>query len=331
MGETKVFKHPAKEDTTNEELLCCDFSGCFFNTKSSSNLTQHLRVHNDEKTFECPTCLQKFRSSSNLKVHIRSVHTKERTFACDHCEKRFATKWQKQSHIKTNHIRKREATFDCTVLGCERTFLKYQSLAAHLKSGHNVRSINTRGCAGGSQCSAGNDIVKEETPLKTLLICENCGERLKGGSKAMQKHQRLTGCKGGKCDAQCSVCNKLLAAKSLKSHLEYHKKMDKATNDAVHFSGEHLSCHVCQRTFTTMVSLKRHQLIHDNLKPHICSICKKKFRQKGSLESHFRIHTGVRWRCEAEGCGKLFITKSLLNQHIKATRLCREALSNPLK
>ena len=118
LGETEVFKHPAKEDTTNEQLLCCDFSGCFFNTKSSSNLTQHLRVHNDEKTFECPTCFQKFRSSSNLKVHIRSVHTKERTFACDHCEKRFATKWQKQSHIKTNHIRKREATFDCTIFGC---------------------------------------------------------------------------------------------------------------------------------------------------------------------------------------------------------------------
>ena len=133
---------PDQEDTEIDERLFCDFPGCSFNTRSSSNLTQHLRVHNDEKTFECDTCSQKFRSSSNLKVHIKSIHTKEKMFTCDHCEKRFATKWQKQSHTKTNHIRKKEDSFDCTVLGCGRTFLKYQSLAAHMKSGHKVESPN---------------------------------------------------------------------------------------------------------------------------------------------------------------------------------------------
>ena len=91
-------------DTNDVEIdprLFCDFPGCSFSTKSSSNLTQHLRVHNDEKNFECSICCQKFRSSSNLKVHIKSIHTKERVFTCDFCEKRFATKWQKKSHTKT--------------------------------------------------------------------------------------------------------------------------------------------------------------------------------------------------------------------------------------
>ena len=306
-----------------DQRLFCDFPSCSFSTKSSSNLTQHLRVHNDEKTFECPTCLQKFRSSSNLKVHVKSIHTKEKMYFCDYCEKRFATKWQKQSHTKTNHIRKREASFDCTIIGCGRTFLKYQSLAAHMKSGHKIQNTNTPNLPLKSNQS--NIVGEHYTAKKPLQICENCGKRLKGGLKAMQRHHILAGCNAeNESEVQCSVCNKFISSKSLKSHLEYHKKKQDVDNNT--FCGGNLSCQVCQRTFTTVVSLQRHRLIHENIKPHICSVCKKKFRQKGSLDSHFRIHTGVRWRCEATDCGKLFITKSLLNQHIKATRVCREML-----
>ena len=311
-----------KANAEIDKRLFCDFSGCTFSTPSSSNLTQHLRVHNDEKTFECITCARMFRSSSNLKVHIKSVHTKEKIFNCDYCEKAFATKWQKQSHTKTNHIRKREESFDCTVLGCGRTFLKYQSLAAHLKSGHRAQYSN---CQAASQSENTINTSSNTNVKKQLQVCESCGKTLKGGVKALQRHQRLAGCKAENVpEIQCSICSKLVSSRSLKAHLEYHKKKDDAVNNSC--CGGNLACQVCQKTFTTVVSLQRHKLIHDNLKPHICSICKKRFRQKGSLDSHFRVHTGVRWRCEAEDCGKLFITKSLLNQHIKASRMCREKL-----
>ena len=313
---------PDQDNTEIDERLFCDFPGCSFNTRSSSNLTQHLRVHNDEKTFECATCSQKFRSSSNLKVHIKSIHTKEKMFNCDHCEKSFATKWQKQSHTKTNHIRKKENSFDCTILGCGRTFLKYQSLAAHMKSGHKVESPNVPNI---SSNNSSTSISSDKNVKKRLQICENCGKSLRGGLKVLQRHHRIAGCKAENVpEVQCSICSKLVSSRSLKAHLEYHKKKEDAISNSC--CGGNLSCQVCQRSVTTIVSLQRHRLIHDNLKPHACSVCKKRFRQKGSLDSHFRVHTGVRWRCEAEDCGKLFITKSLLNQHIKATRACRERL-----
>ena len=315
--------HESNQDNSKiDERLFCDFPGCTFNTTSSSNLTQHLRVHNDEKKFECLTCSRKFRSSSNLKVHIKSIHTKEKMFSCDHCEKRFATKWQKQSHTKTNHIRKREATFDCTVLGCGRTFLKYQSLAAHMKSGHKDESSNSQiiGSNNSPFVPSSNKNVQKQSQM-----CETCGKTLKGGFKALERHHRLAGCKAENVpEIQCSICSKLVSSRSLKAHLDYHKKKEDAANNSC--CGGSLSCQVCQRTFTTIVSLQRHRLIHDNLKPHVCSVCKKRFRQKGSLDAHFRVHTGIRWKCEAEECGKLFITKSLLNQHIKASRTCREGL-----
>ena len=81
--------HCGAEETNHDDeveidpRLFCDFPGCSFVTKSSSNLTQHLRVHNDEKNFECSICDQKFRSSSNLNVHIKSIHVKEKVFICD--------------------------------------------------------------------------------------------------------------------------------------------------------------------------------------------------------------------------------------------------------
>ena len=301
-------------DKTNEidKRLFCDFPNCMFCTLSSSNLAQHLRVHNDEKNFECRNCNRKFRSSSNLKTHIRAIHTKERMFACDFCEKKFATQWQKKSHTKTNHIRKREASYDCSVIGCDRSFLKYQSLAAHLKSGHNISKKAIEG-------------VKIE-PLK---MCENCGKQLKGGFKILEQH-KLEGCKANNSNTinvKCPRCSKDIVSSSFKAHTQYCLKRQGIMKDGTYHSSN-LSCQLCQRTFTTTVSLSRHSLIHKNVKPHVCSVCKKRFRQKGSLVSHFRVHTGVRWKCEAGDCKKLFITKSLLNQHVKASRKCREKLKH---
>ena len=171
--------------------------------------------------------------------------------------------------------------------------------------------------------------IQSTSSIKPYQIRENCGKTLKRGSKAMRQHHQLAGCKAGigVTKQQCPVCPKFISLESLKAHMEYHKKKDDAAkNNFCTADGGSLSCQVCQKTFTTIVSLQRHCLIHDNVKPYMCSICKKRFRQKGSLDSHFRVHTGIRWRCEAADCAKLFITKSLLNQHIKASRVCREQL-----
>ena len=50
-------------------LIRCDVPGCFYSTRHSSNMTQHLRVHNDERNYECSVCQQKFVLASHLKTH----------------------------------------------------------------------------------------------------------------------------------------------------------------------------------------------------------------------------------------------------------------------
>lgn len=130
-----------------------------------------------------------------------------------------------------------------------------------------------------------------------------------------------TASNGSTVTTQCPICSKVVLQSSLKAHLFYHRQ-SAASN--------HI-CQICSRTFTTGISLKRHLRIHQDSKPFCCDTCGKTFRQKGSLDSHSRVHTGVRLLCYSaenggSGCGKSFITKSLLNQHLKASPKCRVAV-----
>jgi len=271
------------EDVLKEEgsqFLHCDMPGCDYVTNKGYNMTQHIKHHNDERKHDCPVCSKSFRTSTHLRDHIKAVHTKERTFQCSKCPRAFASAWQAKSHMKSNHGVK--SMYECK-LCLDKSYKTHQALAGHVKSFHS---------------KSARSVGKVRT--KPGQICESCGQVRLKNHQCQEKESQNT---------NCPVCHKEMSGKSLKAHLQYHRKKQVSS----------YLCQFCNKSFTTETSLKRHILIHENLKPFTCPVCEKSFRQKCSLIAHERVHNGIRFDCQH--CQKKFITKSLLTKHMNTSHV----------
>lgn len=49
----------------------------------------------------------------------------------------------------------------------------------------------------------------------------------------------------------------------------------------------------CNKTFYKKNNLRRHMLIHNNIKPYTCLYCDRKFSQKSTRDIHSLNHTGM--------------------------------------
>ena len=89
-------------------------------------------------------------------------------------------------------------------------------------------------------------------------------------------------------------------------------------------------CGICGREFTLLANMKRHVLIHTNIRAYQCHLCYKSFVQKQTLKAHMIVHSDVKpfkckvssgpegvWRGRAQhmcvvGGGQLFATLCLV-------------------
>lgn len=77
-----------------------------------------------------------------------------------------------------------------------------------------------------------------------------------------------------------------------------------------------LSCSICQKTFKLKHHLRRHQVIHSNLKEFECKLCDKKFNQRSNLDTHIKnVHNKVK-DYECPKCHKKFTQKGNLSKHM---------------
>lgn len=130
---------------------------------------------------------------------------------------------------------------------------------------------------------------------KTEYRCSHCGNRKKN-EEELRIHvlNHFQNEKYG-----CNVCEKRFKRKK---NLERHLV-------TIHFI-----CQYCGGTSKSYEDLKRHMLIHRDLK---CLLCKKVFSQKNRLKYHYQLRHGHQDFYQCTRCLQNFSKKSVLLDHIK--------------
>lgn len=122
-------RHPTEDDLKLKEIikerLECEICKKFFN--SQYTLKYHkLRIHADDKKYECKICGRRVAKQFMLDQHML-VHSEDKT-ACKFCGREFVRKYQVEAHIKAVHQKLKP--FQCP--HCSESFASRKTLRHHI-------------------------------------------------------------------------------------------------------------------------------------------------------------------------------------------------------
>lgn len=104
----------------------------------------------------------------------------------------------------------------------------------------------------------------------------------------------------------CQICGIVCKNREI---LNKHDKI-------VHAKKFTCQCEICNQIFSTPDVLKRHMMIHTDIKPFACSVCNATFRTRSNLKAHNRIHTQEKpFKCEI--CDANFSYHLALRKHVR--------------
>nr|ACI49121.1 hypothetical protein Cbre_JD14.009 [Caenorhabditis brenneri] len=117
---------------------------------------------------------------------------------------------------------------------------------------------------------------------------------------------------------KCKECGSTF--KKSRYLLKHEIRMHKTPKKPREPSGQPLKCSMCDKVFTRVSHLQRHQMIHLNVRNYACCFCDEKFVQKAHLTRHVtRKHADdagieVKW-IACNKCGHLFKTPYEVKVH----------------
>lgn len=227
----------------------------------------------------------------------------EGKYTCDKCNKIYL---DEKRFLK--HLQMHETPLRCSF--CMKTYQNQTSLEKHLAKHYTMHT-----CI----------ICKQTFETEHLLIEHRQVEHIEGNVKIEYEAQEsLLQCpdcdltftkqrslsmhrrrhKNKKVEFICDACGKVFGMKQqLKRHVVLHSDV------------KPYKCSKCPKTYARKDQLVHHMHSHKESKPYECSYCKKSFGQLCSLKDHIRSHTGeTPYLCSE--CGKAFANSSNLRQHM---------------
>ncbi|XP_073319762.1 uncharacterized protein [Pagrus major] len=257
------------EGGTGVRPFGCSVCGKRYRWKNS--LTDHMRLHSEEKRFSCSVCETSFHWRRNLVKHMK-IHAGKKPFRCSVCGMKYARSVNLTKHLE---VHTGEQRFTCSI--CKMSFDDGGSLSTHmsLHTGSNPFSCSV--CKKTFQSRF--HVVKHmrihtgEKPFR----CSLCGRRFAQNTH-LKRHSIVH---TGEKSFSCSVCGKRFTQKStLTVHLGLH------TGEKPH------TCSICKKSFSLRKILTAHMRVHTGEKPFSCRDCGKRFARKAHLRRHMTIHRG---------------------------------------
>lgn len=287
-------KRPKRPKFKKEELIC---SVCARKCPSASALAIHMRIHTNEKPYQCSSCDKRYKDGGTLKRHIERNHLqhRERRFICENCGKGFFSKSDITTHMR---VHTGETPYACSI--CLMRFTQISAMLRHKKR-HTETKTHVCSTCGKSfwtkeelkkHHSVHNDIRNFECPI--------CKVQFKQKSN-IKKHMAIH------ADPNRYVCNYCGQTFNLKGNLKSHINRKHSAKSGY--------CNMCCKNVS---NIEVHMWRHTGQRPLKCEFCPSSFYEMKALALHinFKHKKTDRFKCTMEGCLLGFPSKPMMMYHI---------------
>lgn len=253
-------------------------------------------------SFHCPTCLKPYLKQRQAQKCLEHHILENGGVECNFCGRKYRRSFL-SIHIRRVHNRDRYAIFPCEI--CGKTFTHENSVVNHKHWTHKKAT-------GKFKCNTCSQVFRQQSKLDEHIRVKHVGNYIH----------------------HCTICKKVfVTADSLKNHLQaihiadkftcsycgkqFAHKSNYITHEKLHREDATASyqCKYCDFITNTLNNLKRHQVVHSDVKKYMCSVCGANFRTCVGLKLHDLVHQEKRFTCNI--CQKMFRRSQHLKSHIQ--------------
>ncbi|XP_051990905.1 zinc finger protein 782 [Xyrauchen texanus] len=316
------MQKPSEEDGDGSCILCQTVAS------SRSMLEVHLKCHNGDQGFRCPRCGWESEEWVDMEQHWRG-HGKRKgskTHKCSVCPKTFrradSRDAHEERHNQRRHCRSESAPLEqcsfclewCRLgkeweihqqchfqggfkcLHCDFTEKSWKKTLKHIHTQHKHGNTN-------QEKPVVHSIEHHQLNTQTSTKYPECLRKMKPESwcqvRKKKVKNRVVGTENGN-EGQ---------GKDRLRHLKGETPAGLAVSRRKEFC-----CNLCDKKFSTKLTMRRHMGIHQGDKPFKCPHCHYCTRLKASLIQHLRVHTGEKpFKCSQ--CSYASIDSSSLRRH----------------
>ncbi|KAF0027920.1 hypothetical protein F2P81_020661 [Scophthalmus maximus] len=284
-------RHQLTCERTDRKFRCAE---CGREFRQHSYLSDHLRVHLQDKPFTCPTCQKGFTTHRILHVHQQSVHGGLKPFTCTVCRKSFSQRSGLTAHLRTHSGERPHA---CE--RCGKRFSSRSSLTVHQRVHTGEKAFGCDAC--GKKFSFSANLRRHRLVHSGVraFTCDECGRSFSQAGH-LKVHRAMHSAEWAFI---CGDCGK-----------GFRQRGALLLHERSHAGVKPFGCSECGKTFSSSVSLRRHQLVHSKKRVHACSECGRSFTSAQVLKTHLQLH-GDRKPFTCDVCGRGYSSRSYLTMH----------------